>query len=547
MTDDSAATEAEVHRLELETISGNGHSARHLEEARTFLADAVERGIDAVGLEQLVDKLSADYDAPQHTLRNMAAGIRSQLEQQQQLADEAAAIRGDIDRQEVGQHLSLPFLFPAPIAAALESVTQHLPYDSPSIALAFLAGQSGLVKLGTRICGNPLTRFEVPANLYACIVGASGSKKSPLQRLLIDAPSKPLRLELDAEHNRQLEAIRAENRGLKPHERKPEPRPLRLQVQDYTGEGLAAQLVRQEEAAMGLLVARDEIAGLLGSLNAYRNGRGGDEQQLLELYDGEAFASIRAASDRTYSRCHVSIAGNTQPAVLAELAKGGDPTGKWARFLFAPLPDRVVPLPTAFSLEDEEQVAEARVILQRVSRTLYTLSPRTYTLTAEARVAFSAAEAGCQHARLHASLDPHRAIHGKHPGKVLRVAGLLHLLHIAAAEVAEGAQIEVEVLNRAMSFVSHLDSWALGLHSQLAAAGEGGVSQLMRKIHCKAERLRTPISWRDVRHALSKKERQEVDRDLVTAAMKQLEELQLGEVTGTGAQLRYRATAPMPR
>ncbi|WP_216915971.1 MULTISPECIES: DUF3987 domain-containing protein [unclassified Synechococcus] len=522
-------------------------TALALQDARTSLEQALASGIDAASLEQQIEALSAKYDTSQQTLRNMAAAIRDQLEQQQQLADETATLLGEMDRHALGLWLTLDYLLPASIAAALRAITRHLPYDDPAIALAFLAGQSGLAKLGTRICGNPLTGYEVPLNLYACIVGASGSKKSPLQRLLVEAPSKPLRVELAAEHKRQVEAIREKNRGIKPAEREQEPRPLRLQIQDYTGEALAAQLARQEEAGLGLLVARDEIAGLLGTLNAYRGGRGGDEQQLLELYDGDAFASLRVtAGDRTYSRCHLSIYGNTQPAVLADLAKGGDPTGKWARFLFAPLPDRVAPLPTTISPEEREEVAAAWNTLQTISRHFYTLPCRVYQLDAEALAAFSQFEAACQRHQLDATLDPHRAIHGKQAGKVLRVAGLLQLQRIVAGEEADAAPIGLPVLQRAMAYVTHLDGWALGLHSQLAAVGEGGVSELMRKVHRTAERQRKPIGWRDVRHALSKKERMAVDRDLVAAAMKHLEELQVGEVTSDGGQPRYRATGAIP-
>ncbi len=521
--------------------------APDLTAARAKLQQSLEDGIDAVEREQLIEALSAEHDAPQQTLRNMVAGLHDQQEQHLQLADESTALRDNIERHQLAQVLTLDYLLPAPTATALRTVTRHLPYDDPSITLAYLAGQSGLAKLGTRICGNPLTTFEVPVNLYACIVGATGAKKSPLQRLLIEAPTQPLRQELAEDHKRKVAAIKERNRGVKkPTDREPEPRELRLQIQDYTGEGLAAQLARQEEAGLGLLVARDEIAAMFKSLNAYKGGRGGDEQQLLELYDGDAFTSIRVGSDRTYSRCHLSIYGNTQPEILAELAEGGDPTGKWARFLFAPLPGRVVALPTAISAEEQEQLDHAWATLQAISRKLYTLTRRTYGLDAEALAAFSAFEADCQRQQLKANLNPHRAIHGKAAGKVLRVAGLLQLLRIAAAEEEEGSPIRLPVLQRAMAFVGFLDGWALGLHTQLAAIGEGGITGLMRKVHKSGERIGKPISWRDVRNGLSHKERKQVGRELVAKAMEHLAGLQVGEVTGEGQALRYRVTAPLP-
>jgi len=43
-------------------------------------------------------------------------------------------------------------------------------------------------------------------------------------------------------------------------------------VSEYTGEALAAQLQEQEEAGLGLLIYRDELSGLFGSLDQYRGG-----------------------------------------------------------------------------------------------------------------------------------------------------------------------------------------------------------------------------------------------------------------------------------
>jgi hypothetical protein len=48
------------------------------------------------------------------------------------------------------------------------------------------------------------------------------------------------------------------------------PNPKRLSVSDFTGEALAAQLQTQEAAGLGLLVNRDELSGLFGSLVVFK-------------------------------------------------------------------------------------------------------------------------------------------------------------------------------------------------------------------------------------------------------------------------------------
>lgn len=84
-----------------------------------------------------------------------------------------------------------------------------------------------------------------------------------------------------------------------------------------------ALLHELDKRGLSVLVLRDELSGLFGAMNAYRSGKGADEQQLLELFDGHAFTSLRVtAGDRSYERCQVSIYGAIQPGVLRELIKG---------------------------------------------------------------------------------------------------------------------------------------------------------------------------------------------------------------------------------
>ena len=130
-------------------------------------------------------------------------------------------------------------------------------------------------------------------------------------------------------------------------------------VNDYTGEALANLLQEHDRQGLAVLVLRDELSGLFGSLNAYRGGRGADEQMLLELFDGGSYTGLRVKGDRAYSRSHVAIFGNIQPVILSALVGGSDPSGKWARFLFCAMPEKVVALPTVVSKEQEQKISAA--------------------------------------------------------------------------------------------------------------------------------------------------------------------------------------------
>jgi len=381
-------------------------------------------------------------------------------------------------------------------------------------------------------------------------VGRSGQKKTPLEKLLVRRPAQELKREMAAANTRAMEAWREQCKGCKTKdERPPKPVAIYLQVQDYTGEAFVQQLQELDKRGLSVLVLRDELSGLFGAMNAYRSGRGSDEQQLLELFDGQAYTSLRvSAGDRSYDRCQVSIYGAIQPGVLRELIKGGDPSGKWARFLFSPLPEITVPLPTHITAEGVAVVNRANQDLQVYARRIYTMPAQRYQLDLEAIEAFSAYEHDKQIQAQQARLDAQGALYGKSAGKVLRVAVLLHLLELAVLNEPGEGEVPVATLQRAIELVDAMDDWALGFHEQAAAGDEqGGVSSLMRRIHTLARKARSAVTWGQLRQQMNAKEKKGIDAGLAEQAMQALAELGVGEVSeGPRGGLLYRATGDLP-
>ena len=459
------------------------------------------------------------------------------------IAAEARAIAAEVDRQEIGQCLSLSYLLPAAIAHAVEVRTRYQPTDGPSAAITFLSAVAGLLKLGTRIEASAVAGYSVPVNLFACLVGKSGAMKSPVGSLLVSAPTAPLRQELAAAHEHALETWREQCRGKKREDRPLPPRAGRIVVSDYTGEALAAQLQEQEKRGAGLLIHRDELSGLFGSLNQYRSGKGGDEQQLLELYDGNGLTSLRVVGDRHYSRSQLSIYGGTQPDVLRELVADGDASGLWARFLFVPLPARIVPLPLDTTPAEVAEVEAAAASLRDMCRQAYTMPPRTYKLSREAAKAFRDYHASRQRSAQYTIISAQSAIYGKSAGKVLRIAGVLHVLGIAAGEVSAGDPISADIIERATALVDHLDAWALSFH---AAVADGGVPDLMRNLHTIALAAAAPMTWREASRKLSRKQRAGVGTEEGRAAMQELARMGYGELLTVGRSIAYRATGELP-
>jgi hypothetical protein len=520
------------------------------EECRDRLREAVAAHQSPTELELLLGDLVDAAELHPQELRQLLAAVRLEEEQRDVLLQEASALEEDLARHQARAPITLDRLFPLPLADALKRITEYLPYCDHVVATAYLAGISGLVKLGTTICGNPYTDFVTPANLYVATVGRSGQKKTPLEKLLVRRPAHELKREMAAANTRAMEAWREQCRGCKTKDdRPPMPVAIYLQIQDYTGEAFVQQLQELDKRGLSVLVLRDELSGLFGSMNAYRSGRGSDEQQLLELFDGQAYTSLRvSAGDRSYDRCQVSIYGAIQPGVLRELIKGGDPSGKWARFLFSPLPENTVPLPTLISDEGVAAVNGANQALQAYARRIYTMPAHHYQLDLEAIEAFSVYEYNKQIQAQQARLDAQGALYGKSAGKVLRVAVLLHLLELAVLNEQGEVEVPVATLQRAIELVDAMDDWALGFHEQAAAGDEeGGVSSLMRRIHTLARKARSAVTWGQLRQQMNAKEKKGTNAGLAEQAMQALAELGVGEVSeGPRGGLLYRATGDLP-
>ena len=546
--DDAPGTPAErVAAIEAAASQALPRAQRTAPETdRARLTAAITDGASTTDLAELVNSMAAESGQSPQALQRMVEAINHEQQQRESVKAEKASIRAEADRRDIGRALTLDYLLPPEIADALRVRSKALPVDDVAAAVTFLVAVSGLVKLGTRVVASRSADYRVPINLYAALVARSGAKKSPVSRLLVNAPSAELRQELAREHHRSTEEWKASNKGAKTADRTDPPKAAYLQVSDATAEALAAQLQQQEARGLGMLLHRDELAGLFGSLNQYRGGHGADEELFLEAFDGSGLHSLRIATaggGRFYNRCHLSIWGTIQPAVLTELVAGGDASGLWARFVFVPLPERVVPLGNDTEAEQRASTAAAAT-LATAARSIYTLPKTEHLLSPEAFASFSRYEARCQGEALRAVIPAQSALYGKAAGKVLRIAGLIHLLGKVTGEA--DAEISPGTIDRAVALVDHLNGWALSLHADIA---NGGASDLMRKIHKIAEAANVSIQWRDVSVRLTPSQRKgkEIDSDAFAAAVDALADLGVGEVTRSErGKPVYRALHPLP-
>lgn len=270
--------------------------------------------------------------------------------------------------------------------------------------LAGTIGNSAVIELKRGWCE--------PSVIWSAVIGESGTTKSPA----LDCVLSPLqRTQLDlvrdhqhtmADHEQALAMHAADfaswkakgrGKGEPPPEEPPEPTCQRIIVSDTTVEALAVILA---ENPRGLLLARDELAGMLLGMNQYRGGKGADAQHFLTMHGARALVIDRKGSSGsigkkliTVPRAALSIAGTIQPTILRQaLGRDHFENGLAARFLFAAPPPKAKRWTEAELSEGaERQLADLhkRLLFQGgVPDEWGEISPQVLSLTPSGRAAW---------------------------------------------------------------------------------------------------------------------------------------------------------------
>lgn len=343
-------------------------------------------------------------------------------------------------------------VFPPALQSFVASVATsvQVPVDIPA--------SSALVVAGSAIGATRRFQFRpdwyVGPTLFLAVVAPSGSGKSPALRQVL-APLRLAQKFLLAEYKlyrnlySELAFDAAQNNQIPP----PEPRPpVRLTMDDVTMEALVA---RHMTNPRGFLVHRDELAGWVRSMDAYRSGRGGDRQRWLSIFDGDPISVDRKSDDEALYLASptVSLLGSIQPSMLSLLAdKELREDGLLPRFIYCypvsvrddhdyasnPVPEQhaffwrhiVLQLINLnFGQEHEAQLITAGKGVEQVYQQWYDASNRELQ---------------------HPDFSPYlRPVWSKLRIITLRFALILHQLQLAAGEDVDPFMIEVPTMERA--------------------------------------------------------------------------------------------------
>ena len=253
------------------------------------------------------------------------------------------------------------------------------------IAVPVIGVISSLIGTARRVRAS--RSWSEPMTLWACIVGASGDRKTPALRVAqraLDLIEKRRSSEVSAARLTHETRVQKSKESLKrwkekrqaaldanpPHEPPSMPPDAidpgvfispRLYATDPTIERLAS-LLRARPRGMTLI--RDELSGLFSNMGRYSGGS--DRPFWLEAWNGGRHVVERVSGSITVDHLLVGIIGGFQPDKITR-AFAGDEDGMYARFLYVwPLPPDYHPLTNEVS-EVEPEFHSALTALVRLT------------------------------------------------------------------------------------------------------------------------------------------------------------------------------------
>jgi Protein of unknown function (DUF3987) len=348
-------------------------------------------------------------------------------------------------------------IFPPRLSGWLDRASRGAGTLVDHIAVPMLGVASSLIGKARRIRAS--SSWIEPMTLWTCVVGDSGSRKTPGSRAItrtldrIESGNQPQHREAHAAHRAQIEKATAELRHWRKQcekavneKREPPPMPIAavepgefiwpsIYVSDSTIPRLARLCIVRPR---GMLQIRDELAGLMASIRQQAGGRA----FYLESWDGGKFVVERVEDQRSFvvPNLLVGITGGFQPDKLSSAFRG-DQDGLYARFLYGwpGTPEYALLTDVIEEVDPEFQNLVLKFIRLPSENAEGEFAPRIVPLSVEARAEFEAYRVFVAETR--------RSVEGregewlsKSETHTLRLAGTLAYLSWASVISAKGLE-----------------------------------------------------------------------------------------------------------
>ncbi|MEG4406384.1 DUF3987 domain-containing protein [Microcoleus sp. MON2_D5] len=525
------------------SLTNNGGTP--LQETATATLNSIEEAIDfEINSGVIGSRLSVG-------LNKIAAFSKFGIREIRQIYDERVKEKTQAeDREDTASEiaqllasksakLDIAEILPGTLAQPIKKMAQKMSLRAECYLLALLTQCASLLPASTQTMLHPPTNYRVRPNYFGATIAESGEGKSPVGRAIITDPMAALLDKAKADYENALAAYDVDfatwNDNKNKEDRGPAPvAPVRkvYYFTKQTGEGIAAQAGRMPE--QGMLYYCDELASLFKSANQYRGGKGSDEEDLLEYWSGGGATVLRAGGLTVDVRnVSLSIFGNIQPKVLAKfMGDGEDNNGKFARFDFIRQP------PTITRLSGDSTTLDLSPMLTSLYQNLDNLSINYFELDKAAHDLFTSFYDSCSERKFAHPKQGMRAMLGKAPEKVGKIATILHCIQAAHHGTEVPQYISADSVRGAIKFVQYTIDQALSISTEGEAEAEASsLAPNLLKILELAERKGGSISARDTSKSFTSKNRPTTQQ--VSQWFGELAELKYGEVTTKGTSFLF--------
>jgi hypothetical protein len=524
----------EVLRQAQKVVTHPKFEAPNLSDLAAKIDELLDSDLRRSQLQIKISELAQTYRLTPAEVQKIYRTREQELEQELEQEDTAVEVARLLSAQK--SQIELSEILPPGLAAPIEKLAAKLNLKTECYLAALLTQVSSLFKVGSEVLLRRDTDYRCTPNYFAGIVAESSQKKSPIMRAMIDRPMQSLREKARKEYQkaladyeeeyRQWKAAKGDNKGLPPKE----PRPRLYSFSKSTGEGILYQVAEFPDQA--LMYRCDELASLFKSANQYRGGKGSDDEDLLEFWNGTGSTVLRATGTKAdLDGLLLSVFGTIQPDVLAALLKDcSDANGKFARFDFV-----FQPLVASKLSEDDSGSFDITPMLAALYTKIDTLPALKMELSPDAKRLFTAFYNAMEDRRVAEPKQGIRAMVGKMPEKVGKMAAIIHTLTCTFNGIEVSPLIPKAAVEAAIKFVKFSSDQIASLYAEFS--DRQALAPSLAKIISLTERKGGTISLYEIRQSFNGKERPEVQR--VREWLTELSNLKYGEVTSEGRKITF--------
>ena len=549
----AAIGEKKVFKAPLQTaakvVSHPRFEAPNFSNLATKVDELLEADLRKSQLQIQISELAQTYRLTVAEVWKIYRTREQELEQEADLEDTAAQVEQLLTAQKAG--LDLSEILPQKLAAPIKELAAMLNLKPECYLAAALTQVSSLFKVGSQVMLNRKTDYYCTPNYFAAIVAESSQKKSPIKRAMIDRPMQPLREKAREEFSKAQQEYEEELAAYKSNKKKksaedepqsPPPKPPRQKLYSFnktTGEGILYQVAEYPD--QGLMYCCDELAGLFKSANQYRGGKGSDDEDLLEYWNGTGSTVLRASGTKAdLDGLLLSVFGTIQPDVLATLLKDcSDSNGKFARFDFVFQPLAASKLP-----EEDSGSFDLTPMLSSLYAKIDALPALKLELSPEAKRLFNAFYEATDKRRVEEPKQGIRAMVGKMQEKVAKMAAIIHTIDSVFNGVEVSSLIPKTAVEAAIKFVKFSSDQIASLYTEFS--DRTALAPNLAKIVLAAERKGGTITIREARENLFLS-KQRPTTQTVREWFSELQEMKYGEVTTVKKSVSFTLiTVPTP-